>query len=276
MNGGKSEKELAFLHDLFVATYWGERFAELIDEHIQLPKTGHALYLACGTGAHALALQQRAGADLKFLCVDENEECLELARAKATAMNEETEFHCGKLDAVYLSNDQFDLVLGDGSLVAPARLEKMLSEMVRVAQPGGTVALTLTTASSFGEFFSILWEALHKSNLDHEVDVGDLLKTLPTIAETEEMAAREGLADVTAWSRAEEFNYESGEEFFNAPLISDFLAKGWLESIPALARERVARESVLIIDEERHKARFWLTVKATLVTGRKTGSPQAG
>ena len=32
------------------------------------------------TGGHALALQSQAGAELKFLCVDESEEALELAR----------------------------------------------------------------------------------------------------------------------------------------------------------------------------------------------------
>ena len=48
----KSDKELAFLHDLFIAPDWGERFAELIDEHIMLPKEGKALYLAAGTGGH--------------------------------------------------------------------------------------------------------------------------------------------------------------------------------------------------------------------------------
>lgn len=53
----KTNKELAFLHELFVATDWGERFAELIDEHIELPKEGRSLYVGSGTGGHAIALQ---------------------------------------------------------------------------------------------------------------------------------------------------------------------------------------------------------------------------
>jgi hypothetical protein len=39
----------------------------------------------------------------------------------------------------------------------------MFSEIVRVAAPGATIAFTLPTASSFGEFFSIYWEALHNT-----------------------------------------------------------------------------------------------------------------
>src|SRR4026207_961670 len=82
----KTNKELAYLHELFVATDWGERFAELIDEHVNLPKAGRALYVAAGTGGHAIALQERAGNALQFLCLDENDESLELARVKANAL----------------------------------------------------------------------------------------------------------------------------------------------------------------------------------------------
>src|SRR5438270_1729087 len=88
----KSQKELAFLHDLYIATDWGERFAELVDKHVELPKEGRALYVEAGTGGHALALQERAGRKLTILCADKNEECLELARAKAVGVREPAEF----------------------------------------------------------------------------------------------------------------------------------------------------------------------------------------
>jgi ubiquinone/menaquinone biosynthesis C-methylase UbiE len=276
VTANKSAKEIAFLQDLFVAPDWGERFAELIDEHITLPEKGNALYLGVGTGGHALALQERAR-ELKFLCIDENDECLELARAKTTALKEPTEFRQGTLDALQLKDDQFDLVLGDGSLVAPERVPTMLSEMVRVAMPGGTVALSLPTFSSFSEFFSIYWEALHNSGVnDHETDVESLITKLPTVSEVEEMGTREGLEGVASWTRIEEFDYDLGEDFLNAPLISEFLMKGWLQSIPEQVRTSVTLEIARLINEERHNAEFSLTVKATLVMGRKAGLPLAG
>src|SRR6185312_15238404 len=104
----KSDRELAFLHDLFIAPDWGERFAELIDEHIVLPKEGKALYIAAGTGGHAMALQERAGSKLDFLCVDENSECLELARAKATATDGQIGFDIARLDNLKLRDNQYD------------------------------------------------------------------------------------------------------------------------------------------------------------------------
>lgn len=272
MSTDKSDKELAFLHELYVATDWGERFAELIDEHVKLPKKGRVLYVASGTGSHAMALQDRMEDDVRLVCVDESEERLELARVKALAVRAETEFRQTQLESLWFRDDQFELVLGDGSLVAPERLPEMLSEMVRVSVSGGMVALALVTATSFGEFFSIYWEALRNAGLEtHGSDVEMLIKELPAVSDIEAMAAREGLDSVTSWTRVEEFNYESGEEFLNAPLITDFLLKSWLEFLPDdETRPRISQEVARLIDEERQDMDFTLSVKATLVSGRKT------
>jgi ubiquinone/menaquinone biosynthesis C-methylase UbiE len=267
----KSEKELAFLQDLYVATDWGERFAELIDKHVKPPKKGRMLYVASGTGGHALAIQERAGDKLTLVCIDESEECLELGRVKAMAVRADPEFRRAQLEALSFEDDQFDLVVGDASLVAAERLPEMLSEMVRVAAPGATVALCLVTASSFGEFFSVYWEALRNLGIeDHEHDVESLITELPTVSAMETMATNEGLDNVASWMQVEEFNYESGEEFLNAPLITDFLLTRWLESLPeAEAQERVAKEIARIIDVERQDMDFVLSVKITLIVGRK-------
>jgi len=269
----KSDKELAFLHDLFIATDWGERFAELIDEHVNLPKEGKALYLAAGTGGHAISLQERAGDKVELLCLDENEECIEIARAKATTAIGPARFAPGKLDQIALDENQFDLVIGNASLVARDRVRKMFSEMVRVAAPGATVLLALPTFSSFGEFFSIYWEALHNTGLtDLESGVEHLITELPTISEAEEMAEAGGLEAIESWTRIEEFDYESGEQFINSPLVADFLMKDWLGSVPEDRRTVVAKEITRLINEERHEAEFALSVKATLLSGRKSHS----
>lgn len=269
----KSDKELAFLHDLFIAPDWGERFAELIDEHVKLPTEGRLLYVAAGTGGHAIAIQERAGAKVQLLGHEENEECVEIARAKATAASESTQFELAPPDQLPSQENAFDLVIGNASLVPRDRVRKMFSEMVRVASPGSIVLLALPTSSSFGEFFSIYWEALHNTGLtDLESDVEHLITGLPTVSETEEMAETEGLEDVESWSRVEEFEYESGEQFINSPLVSDFLMNDWLASVPEDWKATVKKEITRLINEERHEAEFALSVKATLVAGRKSHS----
>jgi ubiquinone/menaquinone biosynthesis C-methylase UbiE len=269
----KSDKELAFLQDLFIGPDWGERFAELIDEHVKLPNEGKALYLAAGTGGHAMALQARASKKLEMLCVDENAECLELAQTKAIATKEEIVFRHERLDSLTLPDNQFDLVVGNASLIATHRVREMFAEMVRVAGPGAMIALALPTASSFGEFFSIYWEALHNTGLtDHESDVEHLITELPAVSEVEQMAKDEGLRDVTSWTRIEEFDYDSGEQFLNSPLVSEFLMPAWLALVPEDKRADLSREISRLINEERHEAEFALSVKATLVVGQKAHS----
>ncbi|HEY0761844.1 MAG TPA: class I SAM-dependent methyltransferase [Pyrinomonadaceae bacterium] len=269
----KTNKELAFLQDLFIAPDWGERFAELIDEHLTLPKEGKALYVAAGTGGHAMALQERAGEKLELLCVDENPECTELARAKASAINEQLTFDTAPLDELNLSDNSFDVVIGNASLVSLQRIRPVFSELVRVAAPGATVAFTLPTFSSFGEFFSIYWEALHNIGLlDHESDVEQLITQLPLVSEVEQMAEDEGLKDVQSWTRIEEFDFESGEQFLNSPLVAEFLLQEWLALVPEDKRAELFSEISRLINEERHEAEFALTVKATLIVGQKTHS----
>jgi ubiquinone/menaquinone biosynthesis C-methylase UbiE len=269
----KSDKEMAFLQDLFIAPDWGERFAELIDEHVKVPNEGKALYVVAGTGGHAMALQERAGSKLELLCVDENAECLELARAKATATNEQTTFDTAQLDSLGLRDNQFDLVIGNASLVPRQRLRKMFSEMVRVAAPSATIAFALPTFSSFGEFFSIYWEALHNNGLiDHESEVEQLIIELPTVSDIEQLAEDEGLEQVRSWTRTEEFDFDSGEQFLSAPLVAEFLIHDWLAPVPEDKKTRLFSEISRLINEERHEAKFALSVKATLIVGQKAHS----
>ena len=270
MSTPKTEKELAFLHDLFIAPDWGERFAELIDQHLTIPKEGRVLYLAVGTGGHAISLLGRSENDVEFLCLDENVECLELARAKASTMTKPTEFRHATLDALGLADNTYDLVIGNASLIPRQRVAMIFAEMVRVAAPGAQVVLALPSASSFGEFFSIYWEAMHNSGLiDHEADVEGLILELPTVSDIEQMARDEGLYEVESWTSIEEFDFESGEQFLSSPLVSEFLMQNWLATVRDESKENLMQELTRLINEERHEAEFALSVKATLVAGRK-------
>jgi len=143
--------------------------------------------------------------------------------------------------------------------------------MIRVAAPGAQVALALPTTSSFGEFFSIYWEAMYNAGLlDHESDLEHLILELPSVSDVEQIAIDEGLTDVDSWTTIEEFDFESGERFLNAPLVAEFLMQEWLAPVPDESRDQLIKELTRLINEERHEAEFALSVKATLVAGRKT------
>lgn len=274
MSTKKSDKELAFLHDLYVATDWGERFAELIDAHVLLPKEGRALYVGAGTGGHALELAAKGGAALELVGVEESEERVELARAKAAAVEGVgVDFRHAQLEDLLFEDEQFDLVVGDASLVAPERLPEVLAEMVRVAAPGATVSLSVASASSFGEFFSVYWEALTSAGYAEEAEgVASLIHELPTVSDFEALARREALEGVESWTTIEEFDFASGREFLESPLVENFLLGHWLDLLPDdEAHATVLDEVARIIDDDRHEIDFSLTVKATIVVGKKAG-----
>jgi ubiquinone/menaquinone biosynthesis C-methylase UbiE len=274
MTQQRTDKELAFLQDLYVATDWGERFAALIDKNVKLPKKARVLYVAAGTGGHALKVVERMGEGATLIGIDESEERSELARAKAAALKlgARAEFRAGQLEALDFVDEQFDLVIGDASMIAPERLPEMLAEMVRVAAHGATVALNLPTASSYGEFFSIYWEALVSSDrLEDSAIIEALIKQLPTISDMEQLAAREGLDDVKSSTQTEEFDFKSGEEFLSSPLVRDFLMRDWLEPLAdESAHDQLLDTVARLIDEDRSDGDFSLSIKATLVIGQKT------
>ena len=138
---------------------------------------------------------------------------------------------------------------------------------VKLLEPTSACA---PTTSSFGEFFSIYWEALLNAGAnEHGTDVEHLISDLPGGSDVERWAEDAGLNDVKSWTTIEEFDFESGEQFLKSPLIADFLLPAWLQPIPEVARESVMKELSRLIDEERHSGKFALSVKATLVMGKK-------
>ena len=213
----KSDKELAFLQDLFIAPDWGERFAELIDEHIKLPKEGEALYVAAGTGGHAMALHERAG---------EKSNCSVLTKIPSASnwperkqpqpTNRSVSTPLSSIISTYLTTVSISL----SATLHSYRANVCVRCSRRWCASRRRVPLLpsrLPTFSSFGEFFSIYWEALHNNGLiDHESDVEQLITELPTVSDIEQLAEDEGLKDVQSWTRIEEFDFESGEQFLSS------------------------------------------------------------
>ena len=149
----KSDKELAFLQDLFIAPDWGERFAELIDEHVSFPKkakrfTSPPEPAACNGAARARRRQTR-------VALRRRKSGVHGAGASKSNRNQRTNrlsvLH--QLDKLDLNDNSFDLVIGNASLVSRQTSAQVFSELVRVAAPGATIALHCrphrASASSF-------------------------------------------------------------------------------------------------------------------------------
>lgn len=261
----KTQKELAFLLDMSVAPDWTQRFADLVDKHIDLDDSDNLLYINAGTGGHAMALQERFGEKTDVFATCETEEILNIALDKAAALSSNVD-----LSMIRFEDDAFDTVIADASLVRPADLETFVENATRVARTGGDVAVFLPTSGSFGEIASLLWEVLASEDLaDHSEAAEHLIADLPKIGDIKKWAADAGLVNLQTETSSEAFEFENGVEFAASPLVNDFLFPLWLENFDEDEKERVLQRLAQLIDDEEGTMSFRFTIKATLLTGEK-------
>ena len=125
----KTQKELAFLTDLSIASEWTQRFADLVDKHIDLRDSDNLLYI--NAGGHAMALAERFGDKTDIFATCDNEETLTIALDKAAALSSNVDFSMLRFE-----DDAFDTVLADGTFIAPTEVENFVESAVRVARTG--------------------------------------------------------------------------------------------------------------------------------------------
>jgi ubiquinone/menaquinone biosynthesis C-methylase UbiE len=267
-----NQKELAFIHDLYLAPQWREAFDGMVDEAVKLPSEGKLLDAQCGTGGYAVDLALRAGKDVEVVGLDASAEKLALARGKAEIKKlQKISFQQGTLSASGLPSEEFDWIVADASLTATRELKSVLAEMLRVAKKGATIVLKLTTRGSFDEFFSIYWETLYDLGLtQYTPQLETLITERPTVSEAEALAAAAGLKHVRSVTSKERFDFASGAAFLEAPLIETYFLDAWLAALPdEQTRARVLDMLPSVIDEARQSLDFDVSIKATLIIAHK-------
>lgn len=261
----KTQKELAFLRDLYIQDDWTKRFTDLVDKHMDLRDSENMLYINAGTGSHALAIHERFGEKTDIFASCENDDILAIARDKGAAIQSPVNF-----STIRFEDDAFDAVLADATFVRPSQYSVFIDNTVRVARTGGDIAVFLPSAGSFGEIFSLMWEALFKEEMtEHGPAVEELIAELPPVWKVEELGERAGLVNINTQTSTEIFDYETSAEFLSSPLVADFLLPVWLETLDEDEKERVIKTLAHLIDTEEGSISFRFSVKATLLTGEK-------
>jgi ubiquinone/menaquinone biosynthesis C-methylase UbiE len=265
-------RELAYRYDLFITPDWRDRFDTLVNESVEMPLEGRILDVNCGTGAHSIELAERMRGNGDVIGIDPSAERVEIARAKAQAKKiEEVSFEQGSAFDLRFESHEFDAVIGDASMLPTDEIEDALAEMVRVAQPDARVVLKMTTRGSFDEFFSIYWEALLDVGIVNGIwaELEAMINERMTVSDAEVMVKRAGLREVETFNSKEEFSFETADDFVNSPLIQDTFLDTWLGIVPIELYEVVRERIIAIIERERQHAPFDVSIKATVIVGRK-------
>ena len=258
----KTEKELAFLRDLYVETDWTERYTNLFDDNFKFSGEEKILYVNAGAGNHALALRDKLDDEIEIFGVSETQELLTIARAKADAIAANVDF------SIVYPIEKFDAVLADASFVRPAELESFLAQIIDSSKK--QVAFFLPTASSFGEIFSLLWETLLNLDLlEKGAEVERLITEIPTVLKVEKIAKNLGLTKIQTETKSEFFESDNGGSFVKSPLVGDFLLPAWLDFLDENEKELVKNGLAQTIDDDCQEMSFSFSVKATLIVGEK-------
>ncbi len=259
----KTEKELAFLRDLYIETDWTERFTNLFDDNFKFSDGKTILYLNAGTGNHALALSEKLRKKkVEIFAVVENAELLKIAQAKSDAVRADIKF------STEMPTEKFDAVLADASIVKPSEAKNFFSQAAALGRK--QTAVFLPTAGSFGEIYSLLWETFLNAGMpDKGAEIERLILEIPTVSTVEEWAEKANLTKIEIVTKNEFVEYENGAALVNAPFVSEFILPAKLDFLSAKELERIKPELARMIDEDCQGMTFRFSIKATLVVGEK-------
>ncbi|MCO6510069.1 MAG: hypothetical protein J5I65_04680 [Aridibacter famidurans] len=260
----KTEKELAFLRGIYVEPEYTSKFTELFNEGVVVEGYSTITYINAGAGGHAIEIRDKLGEDVEVFPVCEDAELREIARQKSETVQSGVDFSTAAPMA------RSEMVIADASLLAPWALDAFLAEAVE--QTAGKFVFFLPTSGSFGEVFSYLWEVLLEEGLDDKCpEVEGLITGIKTVSQAEEAARALELRKVESLTKSEILEYESGESFIDSPLVRYFLLPNWLGFLEDDERRRVMKSLASKIDEDRDDMSFRFAVKATVVSGVRSG-----
>ena len=134
------------------------------------------LDVGCGFGLETLRIAKNAPAETVF-GIDKSRQFIEVARKRAREAGLDIDLRAGDAEALPYSDDMFDTVRAERLLMYLDDFGKAVEEMVRVAKPGGRIALieaefTSTTVNHPNR-------ALARRVLDHEIDTAVTTNWLP-------------------------------------------------------------------------------------------------
>ncbi len=136
---GQVSNTAAEIYDAFFVPALFGRWAEPLCDAAEIGPGQEVLDIACGTGATTREAAKRIGAQGRIVGLDCNHGMLDVARARAPAI----EWVEGTAEALPFANDTFDAVLCQFGLMFFDDRAKALTEMTRVVRPEGKIALTV-------------------------------------------------------------------------------------------------------------------------------------
>jgi ubiquinone/menaquinone biosynthesis C-methylase UbiE len=279
MKRSHKEDKLAKVYDAEILPIWSRRFGRLLLRDLALPPKAMVLDVGCGTGYPALEILRRMDAEGRIIAIDQSSPMLDEARVKAGRLSGKRIFFRSEAATPKLTfaDDVYDLVVCNAGLDEMDDPEGAIRDFVRVAKPGGRVAVTMPLAGTFAEFYDLFREVLHKLDRGDALDrLEEYLAHQPPLEQLEAWLEDAGLVDLKTEYDSFTLLFKSSREFFFAPLIE----YGPLAEWKAIAGKGQQMQDVFwhlkaAIDTYFAGRPFAVTVEAGCVRGRKALAAEA-
>jgi SAM-dependent methyltransferase len=276
--GRRLTHEEAAIFETFVVPRYLSFFGERLIEMLARGRDARVCHVGCRTGYPDRALLDCLP-NAHVHGVDPSDHCVELARAKAAALEKSAsgvafDYRVGEGRPLSFPPGAFSHALTLHPLATPDERKALFEELARIVAPSGQALVALPLRGSFVEIADLLRECALKHELD---ELADAIEAAAELRPTDEMLQREladvGFEYVEVDLRRRALKFSSGRGFLEDPvtrllLMPELRANLALEELSneALDPFRYVRDA---IDKYWSDDVFEVTVNVGVVSGRR-------
>ena len=234
---------------------WSRPLAIAFADAVGLRHGDRALDVGCGTGALAMELAERLGASA-VAAVDPSEPSVDACAAALP----EADVRVGESESLPFAEGSFDAALCQLALNFMADARAGVSEMRRVARPGGTVAACTWDYREGMTLLRVFWDAA--AAIDPTAPHEGRVMPFCTTSELEELWRDVGLREIHVGSLIVQRTYADFEDLWEPFTFGVGPGGAYCVSLDAERREALRRECFRLLGEPTGEltldARAWL------------------
>jgi len=154
----QTEYSPAEVYDQYFVPALFQQWGPIVSSAAGISPGQQVLDVACGTGALTAAAAEKTGSAGQIVGLDPNEEMLAVARRK----HKNIEWRNGRAETIPFPDEHFDAVISQFGMMFFEDRPAALREMMRVLEPGGTLAVAVCDALDHSPGYAVLAELLHR------------------------------------------------------------------------------------------------------------------
>lgn len=219
------------MYDTEIVPFWGRPFSQLLRSELPAALEGSILEIGCATGYLAIELAPALTERSRIIALEPSHDMLELAFANGQSFvrSKKIFFQNHDLQQTFrFTDDVFDLAYSNLGLYYRPSAERMLSEVLRVLQPGAKGFFTLPLRGTFDGFFQPILTYLE------DCQEFELVKRIqmdgvryPTPEEALYLLRSVGFDEVELKIHRFKMIFEDGQSLFQSPFIRYNFLEEW-------------------------------------------------